>query len=59
MMSAVRIMLHNHPSGNPTPSDADIRMTPEIASAAKLLGIELLDHISSAATDTRASRVWG
>jgi DNA repair protein RadC len=39
------ILVHNHPSGNPTPSDADIRMTHEIASAAKLLGIELLDHI--------------
>jgi len=39
------ILVHNHPSGDPTPSTADVRMTLEIASAAKLLGIELLDHI--------------
>ena len=39
------ILVHNHPSGNPTPSDADVRMTHEIAHAAKPLGIELLDHI--------------
>jgi DNA repair protein RadC len=39
------ILVHNHPSGDPSPSTADVRMTLEIASAAKLLGIELLDHI--------------
>lgn len=39
------ILLHNHPSGNPMPSQADIEMTKNIASAGKLLGIHLLDHI--------------
>ncbi|MDJ1159475.1 DNA repair protein RadC [Chelatococcus sp. SYSU_G07232] len=39
------ILVHNHPSGDPTPSSADIRMTREIAEIAKPLGIELHDHI--------------
>jgi DNA repair protein RadC len=39
------ILVHNHPSGDPTPSTADIRMTKEIADAARPLGIVLHDHI--------------
>lgn len=39
------IMVHNHPSGDPTPSTADIRMTEELASIGKSLGITLHDHI--------------
>lgn len=39
------ILVHNHPSGDPSPSTADVHMTLEIANAAKPLGIELLDHI--------------
>jgi DNA repair protein RadC len=38
-------MVHNHPSGDPTPSPADIRMTEELASIGKSLGITLHDHI--------------
>ena len=38
-------MFHNHPSGNPSPSDADIRMTREIIRAGQLLKIEVLDHL--------------
>jgi len=38
-------MVHNHPSGDPTPSQADIRMTKEIADVAKPLGINVHDHI--------------
>lgn len=38
-------LLHNHPSGDPTPSKADIEMTKTIAAAAKPLGIALHDHI--------------
>ena len=37
--------MHNHPSGDPTPSQADIRMTQEIIGVAKPLGIEVHDHI--------------
>ncbi len=39
------ILVHNHPSGDPTPSQADIEMTKEIAEAARRLGIRLHDHI--------------
>lgn len=39
------ILVHNHPSGDPTPSQADIHMTRQIADVAKPLGIELHDHI--------------
>ena len=39
------ILVHNHPSGDPTPSTADITMTREIAQVAKPLGIMLHDHI--------------
>lgn len=37
--------LHNHPSGDPTPSRADIEMTKEIIEAGKRLGIAVHDHI--------------
>jgi len=39
------IMVHNHPSGDPTPSKADIETTREVAKAAALLGVTLHDHI--------------
>ncbi len=39
------ILVHNHPSGDPTPSQADVRMTQEIVSIAKPLGIAIHDHI--------------
>ncbi len=39
------ILVHNHPSGDPTPSRADIEMTREIANAAALLGIIVHDHV--------------
>jgi len=39
------ILVHNHPTGDPTPSEADIAFTQQVAKAGKLLGIELLDHV--------------
>src|SRR5688572_6563113 len=39
------ILVHNHPSGDPTPSRADIQMTQQIVEIAKPLGIEVHDHI--------------
>lgn len=39
------ILVHNHPSGDPTPSKADFELTDRIFESAELLGIELLDHI--------------
>ncbi len=39
------IFVHNHPSGDPSPSDEDIQITKEISDAAKVLGITVHDHI--------------
>ena len=39
------IIAHNHPSGDPSPSPDDIRVTKDLAEAAKLLGVDLLDHV--------------
>jgi DNA repair protein RadC len=39
------IMVHNHPSGDPTPSRADVEMTEEVRDADALLGIVLHDHV--------------
>lgn len=39
------ILVHNHPSGDSTPSESDIQITDRVYEAANLLGIELLDHI--------------
>ncbi len=39
------IVSHNHPSGDPTPSPEDAAVTRDLAQAAKLLGIDLLDHV--------------
>lgn len=39
------ILLHNHPSGNPEPSEADIIVTKRLAESGELLGIKILDHI--------------
>ena len=39
------VMVHNHPSGDPTPSDADIEMTKKVIDAARPLGIVVHDHI--------------
>ncbi len=39
------ILLHNHPSGDPSPSAEDIRVTKKISEAGNLMGISLMDHI--------------
>lgn len=39
------ILVHNHPSGDPTPSQADVKMTAQIVDAAKPLGIVVHDHV--------------
>jgi len=39
------VLVHNHPSGDPTPSQEDILMTRQVQEAGELLGITLLDHI--------------
>ena len=39
------VAVHNHPSGDPTPSAADVALTTELARAGELLDVELLDHL--------------
>ena len=48
------VMVHNHPSGDPTPSKADIAVTKDIVKAAGPLGVDVHDHLTSAAAATRA-----
>ncbi|HEX6475225.1 MAG TPA: DNA repair protein RadC [Candidatus Limnocylindria bacterium] len=43
--AAALVVVHNHPSGDPTPSADDLRITAELAEAGRLLDIELLDHV--------------
>ncbi len=38
-------MVHNHPSGDPSPSREDIMVTEKLVEGGKLLGIDILDHI--------------
>jgi len=50
--SAARVIfVHNHPSGDITPSEDDIKLTKRLISAAEILGIEILDHILISKTD--------
>ena len=45
LSASALILVHNHPSGDPTPSSADIKMTRDIVDIAKPLGITVHDHI--------------
>ena len=45
LSSSAIILVHNHPSGDPTPSKADILMTREVVAAAKALSIAVHDHL--------------
>jgi DNA repair protein RadC len=39
------VLMHNHPSGESTPSDADIKVTRDLIRAGQLLKMELIDHV--------------
>lgn len=43
--AAAIILVHNHPSGDPTPSSEDIEVTSRLCEVGKIIGIEILDHI--------------
>jgi DNA repair protein RadC len=43
--AAALVLVHNHPSGDPTPSEADIKVTRDLIRAGQILKIEVLDHI--------------
>jgi DNA repair protein RadC len=48
------ILIHNHPSGNPSPSEEDLRITKQLAEAGRLLGIKVYDHIILAGESYRS-----
>jgi DNA repair protein RadC len=43
--ASAAIVVHNHPSGAPKPSDADVELTRKLAAAGDIVGVKLLDHI--------------
>ena len=45
LSAASVVVVHNHPSGDPTPSGADIQLTRRLVRAGDVLGIEVLDHV--------------
>ncbi len=59
------ILIHNHPSGDPSPSDGDIRLTERLIEAGKIMGIDVDDHViiagdsfTSLRSDPKTSRLW-
>lgn len=50
--AAAVIVAHNHPSGDPQPSEADVTLTARLVEAGRLLGIEVLDHLIIASGGT-------
>jgi len=48
------ILIHNHPSGNPSPSEEDLRITKQLVEAGRLLGIRVFDHIILAGESYRS-----
>ena len=59
LSSTAIILVHNHPSGDPTPSEADVRMTSKIVEAAGHLGITVHDHVIIGRTGHASFRTLG
>ena len=53
------IFVHNHPSGDPEPSEDDIKLTKRLADAGDILGIDVLDHVIVADHDFRSLKREG
>jgi DNA repair protein RadC len=39
------VLFHNHPSGDPKPSDDDVQLTRRLAAVGMLMGIDVIDHV--------------
>jgi DNA repair protein RadC len=59
MKAASIIVAHNHPSGDPTPSAEDRRVTERLIEAGKILGIEVIDHVIVSGDSYRSLRESG
>jgi len=57
--AAAIVLVHNHPSGDPTPSKADLDMTRRLAATGKGLGVHLLDHLIVARAGMMSLRAQG
>jgi len=53
------VIMHNHPSGDATPSEADIKLTRDLIRAGQLLKIEVLDHVIIGEPDFISLRALG
>jgi DNA repair protein RadC len=53
------VLMHNHPSGDPTPSEADIKVTRDLIRAGQLLKLEVLDHVVMGQCEHRSLRELG
>lgn len=49
------VLMHNHPSGEPEPSESDIRVTRDLVRAGQLIKIDLLDHVIIGAAERHVS----
>jgi len=56
--SSAIILVHNHPSGDPTPSEADIKVTRDLIRAGQLLKVEVLDHVILGRRTTGREHDW-
>ena len=57
--AAAAVLIHNHPSGNPKPSDEDLVLTARLCQAGAAVGIPLIDHIIIANQEFTSLREWG
>jgi len=56
--AAALVLVHNHPSGDPTPSEADIKVTRDLIRAGQLLKIEVLDHVIMGRATAERAKDW-
>ena len=56
--AAAIVLVHNHPSGDPTPSEADIKVTRDLIRAGQLLKIDVLDHVIIGRATTERAKAY-
>lgn len=52
------VLAHNHPSGDPTPSEADVKVTRELIRGGQLLKIDVLDHVILGTATPERPKAW-
>ncbi|MDZ4062965.1 MAG: JAB domain-containing protein, partial [Brevundimonas sp.] len=59
LSASAMILVHNHPSGDPTPSRADIEMTRKVVDAARVFGLQVHDHLVIGRDGTASFKALG